>query len=137
VTELPGGRFDVRVNVRSPEELRKVLPHLAARLRMSEDEVLRQLKLGQMAEVEMRPQGRAHHPMSFGGPEALRSVAKSCLVLLSTATGTAPLKAEPFAAVREYVVHGGKVFSDRRMQIASRMSLDWRSLNADSACSLT
>jgi HNH endonuclease len=120
VTELPDGQFDVQVNVSSPEELRRVLPHLAAKLRMSEDEVLRQLKLGRMAEVEMRPQGRAHHPISFGGPDALRSISKSCLVLLSTATGTAVLKLEPFAAVREFVLRGGKAFSDARTQIDSR-----------------
>jgi hypothetical protein len=62
VTELPDGRFDVQVNVSSPEELRKVLPHLAAKLRMSEDEVLRQLKLGHVAEMEMRPAGRCASP---------------------------------------------------------------------------
>jgi hypothetical protein len=111
---------EVNVNVSGPEELRKVLPHLAARLRMSEEEVLRQLKLGDMAEVEMRPQGRAHHPISFGGEEALRSVAKSCLVLLSTLTGTDALKTEPFTTVREYVLHGEGEFSKARIKIDSR-----------------
>jgi len=119
VTDLGDGRTDVTINVRSAEEMKKMLPHLAAKLGMPEADLAKQISQVQLTVVEERA-GQVHYPLMFGGAEALRSLAKSCLVLLASVTGTDALKAEPFAVVRDFVVKGGVEFSSARARIDLR-----------------
>ncbi|TAK48139.1 MAG: hypothetical protein EPO23_08650 [Xanthobacteraceae bacterium] len=120
VTDLPDGKFNVEFLARSSEDIKKMLPHLAARLRMTEEEVIKQItQNGQAAIVEMQPD-TVHHHISLGCEEALRSMAKSCLVLLATVTGNGAVKAAPFAAARNYVLNGSPEFNKERTQIDSR-----------------
>src|SRR5262249_43210631 len=61
VTDLPDGNAKVEIHARTLEDLKKMLPHLAARLRMTEEQVIQQItQNGQAALVEMRL-GRIHH----------------------------------------------------------------------------
>ena len=69
--------------------------------------------------IETRPNG-VHHAISLGGKDAIRSIAKSCLVLLSTVVGNEAVKSEAFAAVREFVVSGGTDFNKARVRIDFR-----------------
>lgn len=108
-TELPDGNVDVKIQVELEEELLRYLPHLAARLRITEDEV-KQLVLGGGASNTERRPGGIHHHISLGGEDELRSAAKSCLVLLATKVGTAPLKSDAFADAREFVTTGSETF---------------------------
>lgn len=120
VTDLPDGKFNVEIHARSPEDIKKMIPHLAARLRMTEEEVIKQItQNGQAALVEMRPD-TLHHHISLGGEKALRSVAKSCLVLLATVTDNDAIKAARFDDARNYVQNGGPEFNKERTQIDSR-----------------
>lgn len=119
VTELPDGNAKVEIHVQSPDAFARVLPHLAAKLRIPEERLIEQLKNGQATLTEMRP-GPMHHSLSLGGEEALRSVAKSCLVLLATVAGNEPVKGVPFAEARNYVLHGDTEFNKTRTQIDSR-----------------
>jgi hypothetical protein len=79
--------FDVKIMVRSEEELHHVLPHIAAKLNIPLDQLERQILSGSAAIVERRPDTVGHH-LAFGGEDALRSIAKSCLVLLATKVGS-------------------------------------------------
>lgn len=120
VTDLPDGTAKIDIHARSPEDIEKMLPHLAARLKVTEEELIQQIaNSGQASLVEMRP-GTLHHHISLGGEEALRSVAKSCLVLLATVTGNDAIKATPFEHARNYVLNGGPEFNKERTQIDSR-----------------
>lgn len=110
---------EIQIHVQTSKAIKKMLPHLAAKLRITEAELMKQIKQGQAALVEARP-GQMHQRMSFGGETPLRSVAKSCLVLLSMVVGNDAVKAMPFSAVRDFVVHGGLEFSKKRAQIDSR-----------------
>jgi hypothetical protein len=70
VTDLPDGKAEVEIHARTPEDLEKMVPHLAARLRMTEEQVIQQItKNGQASLVEMRP-GRIHHQIALGAEQA-------------------------------------------------------------------
>jgi hypothetical protein len=120
VTDLSDGNVSIEIHARSLEDIKKMLPHLAARLRMTEEQLIQQItNNGQASLVEMRPD-TMHHHISLGGEKALRSVAKSCLVLLATVTGNDAIKAAPFDDARNYVLNGGPEFNKERSQIDSR-----------------
>lgn len=119
VTKLPDGNAKVQIHAQTQEAVAKILPHLAAKLRIPEEQLIEQMKNGQAAIVEMRP-GQMHHAFSLGGEEALRSVAKSCLVLLATVAGNEAIKETSFAEARDYVLQGGASFNETRDLIDSR-----------------
>jgi hypothetical protein len=120
VTDLPDGKFNVEVHARAAEDIKRMLPHLAARLRMSEEEVIRQIiQNGQSAIVEKRP-GGIHHHIALGTWESLRSVTKACLVLFATVAGNDAVRAAPFDDARAYVLQGNPAFNKQRIQIDSR-----------------
>jgi hypothetical protein len=118
-TELPDGNHDVKIQVHSQEELNRILPHLAAKLKITEDELKRQIQNGTAAFVEKRPD-TVHHHIPLGGEEALRSVVKSCLVLLATKVGTEALRADSFAAAKDFVLNGSANFNATRIHIDPR-----------------
>jgi HNH endonuclease len=119
VTGFPDGRDKIEVNARSPEEFRRALPHLAARLRISEARLVELLKQGVIGTIDKRP-SRFYLPISLGGDDAIRSATKSCLVLLATVVGNETMKSEAFAAARDFVVKGSEHFSRACVQIDSR-----------------
>jgi HNH endonuclease len=119
VTDLPGGRFDVKILVQSEEELHHILPHLAARLRMPLEQVKEQILGGTAAFVERRPD-TVHHHLSFGGEDALRSIAKSCLVLLAAKAGSDALKSAAFGEARDFILNGSETFYRNRIHLDAR-----------------
>lgn len=119
VTTRADGEEEVQVIARSEEHLKEILPHLAGRLGISEPELIEMLKNGQGAYVEKRPE-RTHFRISLGGEDSLRSMAKSCLVLLSIIVGNDAVRAAPFDAAREFVVKGGVAFAKNRACIDCR-----------------
>lgn len=120
VTDLPDGKFNVEIHARAPEDIQKMIPHLAARLRMLEEDVIKQItQNGQASLVEKRPGGVRHH-IAFGTEESLRSVAKSCLVLFATVAGNEAVKSAPFDEARSFVLQGDLAFNKARIQIDSR-----------------
>lgn len=120
VTDLPDGTRKVEIHVRSEEEVKKILPHLAAKLGTNEAELAKQIAAqGQAARIEERP-GPMHFPITLGNQQTLRSATKACFVLLSTVVPTDVLRAAPFAAARDFVLRGGETFLKARTQIDSR-----------------
>ncbi|MGH7025415.1 MAG: hypothetical protein ACREEB_17750 [Caulobacteraceae bacterium] len=119
VEELGDGRFDVKIDVNSEEEFARIVPHLAARMKMPEAEVWRQLSAVKGKVVSRRP-GVTPFKLSFGGEDAVRSIAKSSLVLLATAVGTDPLRDAAFADAREFVLTGSGNFNHERASLDPR-----------------
>jgi hypothetical protein len=120
VTDLPDGNAKVEIHARTPEDIQKMIPNVAARLRMTEEEVIRQItQSGQASLVEKRP-GGVQHRISLGGEKALRSVTKSCLVLFATVAGNEAVRSAPFDEARAYVLQGDPAFNKTRIQIDSR-----------------
>ncbi len=120
VTDLPSGKRNVEILAQTPDELRNLIPHLAACLRISEEDVIEKLaRDGQFSLIERRP-GRFYSHISFGTENSLRSIAKSCLVLFATVAGNTVVKSAPFNGVRSYILHGNSDFSKANIQIDTR-----------------
>jgi HNH endonuclease len=117
--ELPDGRFDVKIMVRSDEELHRFLPHIAKKLNIPLEQLKQQMLGGSASIVERRPDVVGHH-LAFGGEDALRSIAKSCLVLLATKVGSDALKGDAFEDVRNFVLHGSDTFYKNRVHMDAR-----------------
>jgi len=107
--DLPDGRVEVSLMV-TEDRLHEVLPHLAAKLKIPLDELKKQIMTGPAAIIERRPQTIGHQ-LSFGGADALRSITKSCLVLLATRVGSDLLKGSAYEAAREFVLDGSDNFN--------------------------
>jgi hypothetical protein len=93
---LQDGREDVGVTARNAEDLRAILPHLARKMRISEAELAKMLAAGKNRRISEGV--GSHHRLSIGGPEAMRSMIKSCLVLW----------AKPqYAKAKQFALQGG------------------------------
>jgi hypothetical protein len=80
------GQVELKIHVRSYEELAHYVPHISSRLKITEAEVWKLIENSNGRVVERRP-GKVHHGLSFGGRDAIRSMSKSLLVLWSTLVG--------------------------------------------------
>lgn len=87
VRKLEDGCFELQITAKSVEEAAPYIPHIAAQLGCAEEQVLEILKSTAGSYVERRPD-TVHHPLEFGGPLAVRSAAKSALVLQIIGRGT-------------------------------------------------
>ena len=113
IEKVGDGRWNVQVTARSEEHLREIMPHLAAALRISEDDLGRQMAAGHSTTVTQRP-GLVHHSLLLGGPDAIRSAVKAALVLLSTIVGNNEVKSAAYEAARRFVVSGDDEFLRNR-----------------------
>ncbi|MBO9601887.1 MAG: hypothetical protein J7496_05190 [Novosphingobium sp.] len=113
------GGWDLSFNVESAEQLRKYVPHAAAAMGMSEDELWAQLE-GQEASLQTGYVGPVHSTLSCGGEEAIRSMVKSSLVLLATVTGTTALRGPAFTAAQSFVVEGSAHFVEHNTAMDGR-----------------
>lgn len=104
------GRFQLQITTKSVEEVAPYIPHIAAQLGCSEEQVLQILKLTTGSYVERRPE-TVHHALALGGPLAVRSAAKSALVLWATLTGNDEIKSSDYERVRRFVVNGDEDFN--------------------------
>jgi hypothetical protein len=113
------GTAEVQIMARSEEHLAQLVPHIAAQLKCSEDYVRETLAAGTASIISKRPDG-VHHPLSFGGMNAVRSIAKSCLELWATVVGNDEVRSAPYAEAREFVLTGTEAFNKNRTHLDSR-----------------
>src|SRR5262249_11051369 len=83
------------------------------------EQLKQQILTGSGAFVERRPDFVGHH-LSFGGEDALRSITKSCLVLLATRVGSDALKGPAFEDARNFVLNGLETFYTTRIHMDAR-----------------
>jgi len=120
ITDRGDGTFDLQVMVRSEEELGQIVPHIAARIAKTEEEVWN-LLAGARATKISRPAGAIHFPLSFGGTDAIRSIAKSLLVLIASKVGTESIRTEALANARKFVLDGSDTFTRTHSSLDSRL----------------
>jgi hypothetical protein len=119
VRKLEDGRFELQITAKSIDEAARYIPHIAAQIGCSEEQVLEILKSATGSCVERRPD-TVHHALGFGGPLAVRSAAKSALVLWATLVGNEDVKLQPYEQVRNFVVAGDEAFNQARVHLDSR-----------------
>ena len=119
IEQREDGNWKVHVDVQTPEELARILPHISAKIGVPEENLREQLLVAQGSIVERRP-GPVEFRPTFGGPDAIRSMAKSALVLWSTRVGNDEVRGPAYDAARNFVVHGGEQFNLKRTQLDSR-----------------
>ncbi len=113
------GSAMVQIKARSAEELQKLIPHIAAQLKISVDEVEEKVKSADVSQIT-QPLDGVHHRLSFGGIEALRSITKSCLVLWGTVVGNEEINSSPYDDARGFVTLGDGQFNKCRVHLDSR-----------------
>jgi hypothetical protein len=120
IRKHPDGRFDLQVVTSSLDEMRRHIPNIAASLGISEEEVSQLLSGGNARMVECRPP-TAQLGVTLGGPEALRSVAKACLVLWALKVGNDEVRGAPYASARDYILKGAPDFTGTRASLDTRL----------------
>ena len=106
------------VETTSAEDMQRLIPHLAAMLNLSEEKVREIIAASPATFVSKRPD-EIKHELRFGG-EAMRSVTKSCLVLIAAALGSELVRTPVFAEARDFVLNGAEKFLQSRVGFDSR-----------------
>jgi hypothetical protein len=114
------GKTRLQVTVGSIEQIEALIPHMAAALKISEER-LREL----ISKAEGTFEERSPDPIQLGfqpgGSEAIRSTAKSCLVLWATLVGNDEIKNCAYEDVRRFVKDGNDEFLSNRTYLDSRI----------------
>lgn len=108
--KLADDKYDVQISVTSEEHLQRIIPDLARALKMPEADVRRQLVAGDVRYVTQRIETQ-HHRLSLGGPEAMRSMLKTCLTLWADQHGSDEFDKPSYADAKCYVRYGGEALA--------------------------
>jgi len=124
VTKRNDGHFDIQITAKSIEEIARFIPHIAAQIGCSEEDLIQQLEPGSTvaSSIARRPDTVPHN-LSFGGPLALRSFAQSSLALWATRVGNEEARSTAYDDVRRFVAEGDEAFNRSRVHLDSRYLL--------------
>lgn len=106
ISNLPDGNQSVELRVTSADELNRILPHLAAALRMSLEDTRMLVRNAQAQHRSERVDGQHHH-LSLGGTEPMRSMLKTCMTLWADRFGSGELLKPIYDDARRFVRSGG------------------------------
>jgi len=118
-SDAPDGNSDAMITAADPATIKKLIPHIASRYGLSVAEVEKQIASGGITLTERRP-GPVIHKIGVDGPDPLRSMLKSCLVLLARHVGNDVVKSDNFREARDFVLHGGEQFQMTRIRLDTR-----------------
>jgi hypothetical protein len=119
VQKMTDGRFVVSVTANSEEHLNTLIPHIAAQIGCSEEDLRHSLIAADVRHIAAPP-GIIDHDMSFGGCLALRSIVKSCLVLWTLATNNEHVRSGVYDEARRFVLEGNSPFYKSQINMDSR-----------------
>jgi hypothetical protein len=123
ITDRGDGSFALQVQARSEEEFIRLIPHIAAKLKIPEDQLRQMLTSANAGYITKRP-GPVHHPLAFGGPDAVRSITKSCLELWAVAVGNDEVRGPAYQEARSFVLAYAEPFNAARIHLDSRFLPD-------------
>ncbi|MBP1180917.1 hypothetical protein JOE48_002881 [Methylobacterium sp. PvR107] len=123
ITYGDDGKANVQFNVNTLEEVFRHIPNVAAALKLPEEQVREQILSTTARSIERRPDV-ANFTYEFGGPDALRSMAKACLVLWATHVGSDEVRRAPYNKVRSFVLRGSDDFARDYRLLDSREIYD-------------
>ncbi|MGB4101455.1 MAG: HNH endonuclease [Alphaproteobacteria bacterium] len=124
------GNTQIQITVQNIEDIKRFLPHIAAQIGCTEEKLIENLQNSQAMFVSQNL-GAVHFPLSFGGPEPIRSISKSCMVLWATLVGNEELRSPPYSHVRHFVKNGDDNFNRNRSFLDSRLLPQSEKLSTD------
>ena len=113
------GGFDVTIKAKDLEHVDSLIPHVAAAIGISEENLRNQLGRANAREI-IQPGPQVTRNMAFGGHDPLRSLAKSCLVLWNKSGQDNAIKESPFDAVKVFVTRGDQTFLSNKIKLDGR-----------------
>lgn len=116
ITDLPDGNQSIEIRVTNSEELARILPNLAAALKMPLENVKALVSGAQARRTSQKVEGQ-HHRLSLGGNESMRSMAKTCMTLWADRFGSDELLKTIYDDARQFVRHGGEALAGSICQI--------------------
>lgn len=119
VVDLDDKSKQIQISAASLDQIERNIPHMAAALRISEERLRAEIINADVKSVIGSP-GPVHVEMSFGGLDAMRAAAKSCLVLWTTLVGSDEVRSHLYDNVREYIKNGNAEFHSSKIRIDSR-----------------
>jgi HNH endonuclease len=108
-----------KITAVDPAIIKKLIPHIATRYGLTVEEVEERIATGGITLVERRPDA-VLFKVGFDSPDPLRSMVKSCLVLLARHVGNDVVKGENFEDARDFVLHGGEEFQRTHVRLDTR-----------------
>ncbi|MCJ2140054.1 HNH endonuclease [Methylobacterium sp. E-066] len=123
VTYPSADKVEVQFTTNELEEIFRHIPDVAAILKLPEEQVREQIFRSTAHSIEQRPDF-ANFTYLFGGPDAIRSMAKAALTLWATHVGNNEVRGEPYAATRVFVLRGSADFTFTRSELDSRAMYD-------------
>jgi hypothetical protein len=133
VQDLGDGRWNLQISLDGAnfeEELRRLIPHIAAKLKITEDQLRELLSGAQPSLISHRPD-TAGHMLALGGPDVLRSIVKASLVLWNILSGNDEMRREHCGSARRFVVEGDQRFNLDHTRLDSRLFDDVEKMKAE------
>jgi hypothetical protein len=104
----------------SEEHLDEIITHASRKLGVPENDLRAELaQQGNALKVSERL-GAVQQEVGLGGPDAVRSAMKACLVLWTTVVGNDEVKSPTYQQARNFVINGGEEFLRSRIHLDSR-----------------
>jgi HNH endonuclease len=113
------GNKNLQVMAQSWEEIDQQIPNMSRALKISEEKLKENLAQSEASVVTTRPDALMFS-LNFGGPDAIRAVAKACMVLWSRSVGTEECRGDAYQEVRNFVVNGDDAFLKNRTELDGR-----------------
>lgn len=122
---LEDGRQSIQVLAGSSEKLRTLLPHVAAKLKVTLPDLEKIIVSGEAKQISQRI-GANHYSLALGGELPIRLMLKSCLVLWAHAQGNGELLKPEYSVAKQLALQGGDTTRSGIVQI------DYRRIGPDS-----
>ena len=116
----PDGNKRLQINGESLTQINTMIPNMAAAVKIPEDRLREIISSSEASFTERRPDP-IRLGFSFGGAEAMRAAAKSCLVLWATLVGNSEVKGKCYESVRQFIKNGSNEFLSARTYLDSRI----------------
>ena len=117
--EIEDNNVSVSVETSSFGEFEKLIPNIAAQAGISPEELTKQMMQEEFT-ITSIPLNRVRVQQSFGGTDAIRSMAKSCLILWATVVGNDHIRSSPFSDVRNFIAVGSETYNEQNTHMDTR-----------------
>jgi hypothetical protein len=114
------GKNRLQINGGSLSAIAPRVAHMAAALKIPEGQLRELIANTEASFVERRPDP-IQLGFAFGGPDAMRSAAKSCLVLWATLVGAVEVRGTQYEDTRQFIANGCSEFLSGRTYLDSRI----------------